>query len=288
MARDFEQWLNTFTDNINDYGYYISFDNVYNNTNEFKVELCMLNSLIGSKNIKQDFKDLVTKYPDCLKAIPLLLAVRDNVIAITDGEKRYNYNFKNMNYDIDQYCEFMDRTGLFDFISSHVVGSILDVGYGVNIGLDSNGRKNRGGHLMEDVVEVFIKKSGFIKNKTYFKEMYLADVEEKWGYDLSNISADGTSTKRFDYVVRPEGSSEVYICECNCYSSSGSKLNETARSFKQIAIEASTIPHVHFVWFTDGAGWLKTKRNLKETYDVLDDIYNINDMKNGIMSKIFV
>jgi type II restriction enzyme len=231
---------------------------------------------------------LVKEYPECLKAIPLLLAVRENVIAITENDRRLDFNFNNMNYSIDLYVEFMQKTGIFELLQSHVIGDLLDVGLGINIGLDSNARKNRGGDQMEDLVEFFIKEAGFEKEVTYFKEMYLEEVEKKWGYDLSAISAEGTATKRFDFVVKPKGSSEVYICECNCYSSSGSKLNETARSFKAISLEAKDIEHVHFIWFTDGAGWLKTKKNLKETYDVQEDIYNINDLKNGIIGSRFV
>lgn len=286
--RNFEEWLATFTDNINDWGYYISFDNVKKNTEPFIKELALLNTLRLSQDIDAAFTELIEEYPKVLKAIPLLLAVRGDTISITDEDRRFDFNFKNPNYDSALYCEFMHKTGLFDLLQNQVLESLVDVGTGINIGLDSNARKNRGGHLMENLVEFYIKEAGFIKDETYFKEMYLEEVEKRWGYDLSAISAEGTTTKRFDFVVKPAGSSEVYICECNCYSSSGSKLNETARSFKQISIEASGIEHVHFVWFTDGAGWIKTKRNLKETYDVNDNIYNINDIKNGIMSNVFI
>ena len=140
---------------------------------------------------------------------------------------------------------------------------------------------------MEDLVEEYIVSSGFKKDISYFKEMYLHDVEQKWGYDLSAISADGVAKKRFDYVVKPAGSPEVYICECNCYSSGGSKLNETARSFKAISLEAKAVDHVHFVWFTDGKGWISARNNLEENSDVMEHIYNINDLENGIMNEVF-
>jgi type II restriction enzyme len=286
--RNFEEWLATFTDNINNWNYYVNYNNAYKNTATVKRQLALLNTLKGSENIEEEFRDLVQEYPECLKAIPLLLAVRGNTIAITENDRRLDFDFCNMNYSIDVYVEFMQKTGIFDLLQSHVIGDLLDVGLGINIGLDSNARKNRGGDQMEDLVEFYIKKAGFEKDITYFKEMYLEDVEKKWGYDLSAISADGTATKRFDFVIKPDGSKEVYICECNCYSSSGSKLNETARSFKTISLEAKDIKHVHFVWFTDGAGWLKTKKNLKETYDVQEDIYNIQDLKNGIISERFI
>lgn len=288
-GRDFDKWFATFTDNINSYTYYVDFDGVYANAQLFKRELALMQTLIGSKNIREEFVDLVNTYPEVLKCIPILLALRDPVIAVTDETGRKDYNFNHMNYSLEDYCDFMEKTGLFDLLSNHVVSNLYDMaGLGINIGLSSNGRKNRGGHQMEDLVESYIRKAGFIKNQTYFKEMYLTEIEEKWGYDLSNISAEGTSTKRFDFVVKPEGSHNVYVCECNCYSSGGSKLNETARSFKTIAWESEGIPNVYFVWFTDGSGWKSARRNLKETFDVLEDIYNINDMENGIMKQVFV
>ena len=286
--RNFDEWLKTFTDNINNWNYYVNYNTAYKNTAVVKRQLALLNTLKGSENIEDEFRDLVKEYPECLKAIPLLLAVRENVIAITENDRRLDFNFNEMNYSVDLYVEFMQKTGIFKLLQSHVIGDLLDVGLGINIGLDSNARKNRGGDQMEDLVEFFIKEAGFEKDVTYFKEMYLEEVEKKWGYNLSAISAEGTATKRFDFVVKPMNSREVYICECNCYSSSGSKLNETARSFKTISLEAKDIQYVHFVWFTDGAGWLKTKKNLKETYDVQGDIYNINDLKNGIIKERFV
>ena len=142
------------------------------------------------------------------------------------------------------------------------------------------------GHLMEDLVESFIQKAGFVIGVNYFKEMYLTDLESKTGLDLSALSNDGKTAKRFDYVIIT--SKCVYACECNFYASGGSKLNETARSFKTIALEAEGIPNVYFVWFTDGEGWKSARRNLKETFDVLEDIYNIQDMENGVIKKVFV
>lgn len=286
--RDFEQWLETFTDNINRWDYYINFDNAYRNTEPFIKELALLNTLKLSQNIEKDFSDLIVEYPKVLKAIPLLLAVRGNTIAITDEDRRFDFKFNCMNYGPEDYCEFMNRTGLFDLLQNHVHNNLIDIGTGINIGLDSNARKNRGGDQMEDLVEYFIQKAGFVKYKTYFKEMYLEDIEKKWGYNFNAISAEGTSTKRFDFVVKPENSTEVYVCECNCYSAGGSKLNETARSFKVLSMEAAEVEHAHFVWFTDGAGWNSAKRNLKETFDINENIYNINDMKNDIISKIFI
>lgn len=281
MKRNFVEWLGTFKDNISDYKYYINFDKVYKNVEENKVEFNMLNSLLGSKNIEEDFINLVTKYPEVLKCIPILLAVRNMEIPAMDEEGAFIYNFKKMNQSLEQYIVFMNKTGLFDLLANRGVTNIIDFVLGVETGLDSNGRKNRGGHLMEDLIEGYLKSEGV----EYYKEMYLKDVEEKWGVNLSSLSNNGKSAKRFDFVVKTKNM--IYGIETNFYTSGGSKLNETARSYKMIAEESKNIEGFKFVWFTDGKGWTSAKKNLEETFDVLDSMYNINDVENGIMKELF-
>ena len=139
---------------------------------------------------------------------------------------------------------------------------------------------------MEDLVETYIRKAGFVKDKTYFKEMYVSDISKKWNINLSAISNQGKMEKRFDFVVKTP--KKVFAIETNFYGSGGSKLNETARSYKTIAIEAKTIPNFEFVWFTDGLGWISARNNLEDTFEVMEHLYNIDDMKNGIMKKIFI
>lgn len=283
--RDFNTWLSGFRDSIADYGYYIDFEKVHRNVDSIKVELNILNSLIGSKNIETDFEALIKKYPETLKCIPLLLAVRANEIYAIDGDGEFTYKFNNPNLSIEQYKVFMRKTGLFDLVANHIVNNLVDYATGVETGLDSNGRKNRGGHLMENLVESFIQKAGFIKEQNYFKEMYIHEITEKWNIDLSAISNKGKTEKRFDFVIKTDNM--IYGIETNFYGSGGSKLNETARSYKTLALETDTIEGFTFVWFTDGKGWTSARHNLEETFDVMEHIYNINDMENGIINEVF-
>jgi len=246
----------------------------------------MLNSLIGSQNIEQDFENLIHKYPEVLKCVPILLAVRQTEIIVLDDEgNKFEYNFKNMNYNVEQYTIFMRETGLFDLLEKHLINNLYDYVLGVECGLNSNARKNRGGHLMENLVEKFIQRAGFTKDKTYFKEMYLQDIERRWKLDMSFISNKNQATKRFDFVIKTDKC--IYGIETNFYASGGSKLNETARSYKMIAEEAKRVVGFEFVWFTDGMGWISARNNLRETFDNMEHIYNIADMKNGIMKEMF-
>lgn len=284
MKRNFKEWLTTFRPCIADYCYYADFDKINKNVDNIKVELNILNALVGSKNIEKDFENIITKYPETLKCIPLLLAVRAKEISVTDTDGEYNFSFKKCNYSIEEYKMFMKKSKLFDLLANHIVSNLVDYVTGVEAGLDSNGRKNRGGHLMENLVEKYIQKAGFIKDKNYFKEMYIHQIEQKWKVNLSAISNQGKAEKRFDFVINTDR--QIYLIETNFYSSGGSKLNETARSYKTLAQEVAIIEGVTFIWFTDGFGWNSARHNLEETFDVLDTVYNIQDLENDILKNL--
>ena len=179
----------------------------YPDSENIRIELNIMNSLIGSKNIEADFTALLKRYPEILKCVPTLLAVRQSEIYAQDSEGAFLFDFNRMNYSVEQYMEFMRKTGLLDLIANHLVNNLVDYVLGIETGLDSNGRKNRGGHQMENLVEGFIKQTG----AEYYKEMYITDIEKKWGVDLSAISAEGTSTKRWDFVVKTDKT--IYVIE---------------------------------------------------------------------------
>lgn len=286
MNRNFDEWLATFRTSIADYGYYIDFAKVHANVGAIKVKLNILNSLVGSHDIERDFEQIVTAYPEVLSCIPLLLAVRADEISATDEDGAFIFRFDSMNYTLEDYKVFMKKTGLFDLLQNHIIGNLVDYATGVETGLDSNGRKNRGGHLMENLVERYIQSAGFKKDTSYFSEMYIHEIEQKWNLDLSAVSNQGSTEKRFDFVVKTDNT--TYLIEANFYASGGSKLNETARSYKALAMETATIPNIAFVWFTDGIGWRSARGNLKETFDAMDHIYNIRDMEGGIMQWVFI
>ena len=285
MKRHFNEWLSTMRDSIATWRYYTDFEKVYSNVESIKVELNILNSLIGSRNIENEFKQLLKEYPKTLKVVPILLAKREKEIKITDAGGEFLFNFNKPNYTIEEYTKFMRETGLFDLLEKHIINNLVDYVTGVEVGMDTNGRKNRTGDAMEDLVESYLVKYGLVKGVSYFKEMTKSEIEEKFNLDLNCISNQGKTEKRFDFVLYVNN--HVYACECNFYGSSGSKLNETARSYKNLAIESKQVEGFTFVWFTDGIGWNTAKHNLEETFDVLETIFNLKDLDNGVLNKLF-
>jgi type II restriction enzyme len=178
----------------------------------------------------------------------------------------------------------MKNTGLFDLLQKHIIKDLLDYVKGIEVGMDTNARKNRTGHLMEDLVESFIIKAGFVKFSSYYKELNKSDIERLFSINLDKISNDGKTEKRFDFVVKTDKC--IYAIETNFYSGGGSKLNETARSYELIAREAKNIPGFKFIWITDGIGWNTARNNLEQTFDFLDDLFNINDLQEGKLKEV--
>lgn len=286
MKRNFNKWFGTFRKNIAGYDYYVDFPKVFANVDAIRIPLNILNSLVGSRNIREDFIHLVEKYPEVLRCIPILLAVRNLHIHAIDDRGTLTYCFSRPSHSPEDYAYFMEKTGLFSLLSSHIIRDLTDYVTGVEAGLDSNGRKNRGGHVMENLVESYIQGCGFSRDVSYFKEMCISKIQSKFGIDMSQVSNDGKTEKRFDFVVKTPN--QLYAIETNFYASSGSKLNETARSYKTLATEIKGIPGVTFVWFTDGEGWNSARHNLEETFDILDTLYNIQDLEDGIAKKLFI
>ena len=292
--RCFEDWLAQFKKTIYDFDYYVDFQKVYDHVDEIENELNLLNGLVGKLDPEAKFRELMSKYPEIRKALPILIAIRGTELEIFHDGKSLFYHFGRNPNTVDEYVMLMRETGLFDMFAYHIIGDVKDYVCGVEVGMDTNARKNRGGHEMEwlisDAIEAAGFKHGTITPKAsgvFDSEVYLSYLSEQFPHlALDPIAGEDNADKRFDFVVKTDTC--LYGCETNFYSGGGSKLNETARSYKEIALASKNIKGFKFVRFTDGGGWKSARRNLKETFLVLDDIYNISEVEQGVMRRVFV
>ncbi|MDY0138282.1 MAG: type II restriction endonuclease [Candidatus Izemoplasmatales bacterium] len=286
MKQDFKDLIDNLRNTIADYKYYTDFDKVYRNVNGIKVELNILNSLIGSEHIESDFIHIINEYPKTLKVIPLLLAIRKsgNTVPVLDGRlKIFKFNKRELS-DRD-YLRFMRESGLFDLLENSKIKNLFDYVTGVEVGLDTNARKNRTGTTMENIVEGFIKMTNHI---AYTKETTKDEIKRLYGVDLDLYLTSEESLKiaekRFDFVIKTN--ENLFVVETNFYSGGGSKLNETARSFKSLASDFRDNSDVTFIWITDGVGWKTARNNLRETYDVMKHLYTLTDLENGVLNQV--
>lgn len=284
MKREFNEIIDSLRDSIATYDYYVDFEKVYRNVNKIEMQLNLLNYLIGKENVEEEFMKLLVEYPNIIEVIPILLAVRDGEIRIIDGEF-IAYNFKNMNRSIEDYTKFLRESGLINLFENKKIKNLVDYVTGVEVGLDTNARKNRTGRLMENIVESYLEK---IPDAQYLKQASKNDIKNHFnfeGLEELNIDDENKTNKRFDFAFKSKNG-KIYLIETNFYTGGGSKLNETARSYAKLGKDIEKIEGVEFVWITDGRGWRTTKNNLREAYNVIKHLYNLDDLENGVLEKL--
>lgn len=285
MKRNFEDIVGSLKDSIATYNYYVDFEKVYAHVSDVEKQLNLMNYLIGKDNIEEEFIKLITEYPQVLKVIPLLLAVRSGSIKIVDGEF-ISFDFIHMNRDAEDYAKLFRETGLEKLLKEKKVRNLVDYVIGVEVGLDTNARKNRTGTLMESIVEDYLKK---IKNVDYLRQANKHEISKHYNTKcLDELTLDDEnegSNKRFDFVFKGKHD-DIILIETNFYSGSGSKLNETARSYAKLAKDIEKLKGVKFVWITDGIGWASTKNNLKEAYNNMEHLYTLEDLENGVLDTL--
>ena len=268
------------------WSYFVNWDKVLRNTKQIELALNNLNYLIGKENFDQEFKFLLKENPKLAKVIPALV-VRDGSnnkkfkILVDYKNKRLvykDYDFSKEELsddDIEKYLVFITKTGLKDLLINKKIKNLVDYMIGVEAGLDSNARKNRSGHSMEDIVEAFIVDLCNKKKFRYLKEANSEKIEQEFGY---KVPVD-KSSRRYDFVI--DNGKELFIIETNFYSGGGSKLKSTAGEYRNLFDVLAG--KYKFIWITDGLGWKTTSRPLRETFSHNDYIFNLTMLENGIL-----
>ena len=267
--RDFDKFMSQLQETNQTLDFFCDFDKISQNVENIKLSLCMLNSLIGATDMRKAVETIWNRDKTAFNVMDILIAVRN------DGKKTVLNNIgqcvflDSLYKSVDGVMEFLDNTGLTEILQSKKINDLVDYVFGIETGLDSNARKNRGGHVMEGMVANIFKENGI----PYRQEVYSSEWKE-----ITDVLGD--DEKRFDFVVKTD--KKTYLIEVNFYSSGGSKLNEVARSYSDIAPKINSVLGFEFVWITDGVGWKSAKSKLKEAYSIIPSIYNLTDIKNFI------
>ena len=283
MQKDFNNLITTFKSSIKTWDYFVNWKKVFANSSDLEITLNKLNYLLGKENLKDEFKKLYSSNPDIVKALPVLLAVRENKLEVFDKVTKNSefFDFSGTEKDSEKYYEFLEKSGLARLFQKDGVKNLVDYVMGVEVGLDSNGRKNRGGSLMEEIVESFVSelcnKNGF----EYLSQARSTAIKSKWGVD---VKVD-KSERSFDFAVFNPKNKKVKLFEVNFYNGGGSKLKAVCGEFKSLHTELKD-QNIDFIWITDGLGWFTTKRPLEETYNHNDYVFNLNMLEAGILDKL--
>jgi type II restriction enzyme len=282
----FKQITSTFKDRgITLWNYFVNWEKVHKNIKPIEKELNLLNVLIGKVNIEQEVYELIKEYPQVIKAFPFMIAFRNASVAILIDETNFiykNYDFKNRiltDDDCKDLAIFFMQSGLGDLVKDKKVKNLVDYVTGVEVGLDSNGRKNRGGTLMENIVEKFVKQACDELGFDYMSQANAKKIKEHWNIDI----AVDKSSRNLDFAINKNG--KLYFIECNFYGGGGSKLKSTATEYVKMN-EYWNAQDITFVWVTDGAGWKSTLKPLREYFDKADYLLNLEMLKDNCLNKI--
>lgn len=281
----FDQITNSFKEKITQWDYFVNWKKVFGNIEKIDVELNILNSLIGKDDIETETAKLIKQYPNIIRAIPTLIAVRENSIDILIDTKEFiykNYSFSNKTIsdeDAKDLAIFLVNSGLGDILQDRKIKSLVDYAIGVEVGLDSNGRKNRGGTLMENLVEDFVAETCNELNLDFMAQATAKKIKDNWGIE---IIVD-KSSRIIDFAINQDG--QLYFIETNFYGGGGSKLKSTATEYIEMN-RYWNAQNITFIWITDGAGWQSTLKPLREYFDKADYLLNLEMLKNKILEKI--
>lgn len=249
--------------------FFCDFNKIHENVEDIKLSLCMLNSLIGATDIRSAVETIWKRDKSAFNVMDILIAVR------SEGKKKVLNSLgecvvlDSLFESVDGVMEFLNDTGLTEVFQSQKITNLVDYVFGVETGLDSNARKNRSGHVMENVVAEIFENNGI----DYRTQVYSSEWAEM-------TQALGDDEKRFDFVI--ETPHKIYLIEVNFYSGGGSKLNEVARAYSDIAPKINAVEGFEFVWITDGIGWNSARNKLQEAFHNIPSIYNLNTIEHFV------
>lgn len=282
----FDYLLSTMRPGVADWEYFVDWNKVFSNIRDIEATLNIMNYLLGKKDFAVEFRYLAKKYPEILKMVPVLI-VRNgaksseyHVVTVNGAsltEEAFNFASRTTpsDEDITSAIKFIEQSGLIRIFKQDGVHNLVDYVLGVEAGLSSNGRKNRGGNAMENVCDALL--AGM--ELDYIRQASPADIQSKFGVQLV-----GMEGRRFDFATYLND--QLYIIEVNCYSSGGSKLDKTASDFRGLQDELRN--QATFIWLTDGHGWLKTKNPLRKAFDHNDYILNIEMINKGALKEVLL
>lgn len=268
MSDQFKIFLSQLSETNATLDYFTDFKKIKNNVNKIAIKLNQLNYLIGKKNLKKAVKELYNENPKVFEVLDILIAIRKNKKAKTFNNKGEIILLETYFTSPELILEYIEETGLAELFRNKDVTNLVDYVFGVEVGLDTNARKNRGGDNMSKAVSLIFDKAGVF---------YKKEVNNTIFPEIISLGAD---VKRFDFVIKTKV--KTYLIETNYYNSGGSKLNETARSYSDVAPKINKYPGYEFVWITDGRGWLLAKNKLEEAYNNIPSVYNLTTLEEFI------
>ncbi len=267
MKERFKTFLSQLSETNATLDYFVDFRKVTGNVNKIAIKLNQLNYLIGKDNIEEAINELYEENPKVFEVLDILIAVRNKKTKILNNNGEI-VSLESHFGSPKGILEYIRKTGLAEVFKNKEITNLVDYVFGIEVGLDTNARKNRGGDNMSKAVSLL-----FDKREIFYKK----EVSSTLFLDIESLGVDA---KRFDFVIKTK--KKTYLIETNFYNTGGSKLNEVARAYSEVAPKINQYENYEFVWITDGQGWFSAKNKLEEAYNIIPSIYNLTTLSEFI------
>jgi len=271
MRDSFKTFLSQLSKTNKTLDYFTDFGKIKKNIKNIEVKLHQLNYLIGKDNLQEAIQEVYNNSPASFDILGILVAVRDGKKEFVLDEYSNAVALVSYFSAPDNILEYIEGTGLSDVFRDKSITNLVDYVFGIEVGLDTNARKNRSGKIMsKNIAKIFAEAQIFCKK----------EVENGAFPEIDNLGRD---KKYFDFVIKTD--KKTYLIEVNYYNGGGSKLNEVARSYGDLALKINSHANYEFVWITDGSGWHEAKSALEQAYNSIPSLYNLTTI-NNFLTKI--
>lgn len=267
MKEQFKTFLSQLSETNATLDYFVDFQKVIGNVRKIALKLNQLNYLIGKDNLEEAINELYEENPKVFEVLDILIAVRNKNTKTLDNTGKI-VSLENYFTSPKSILEYICETRLAEVFKNKEITNLVDYVFGIEVGLDTNARKNRGGDNMSKAVSLL-----FDREEVYYKK----EVNSTLFLDIESLGVD---VKRFDFVIKTK--KKTYLIETNFYNTGGSKLNEVARAYSEVAPKINQYENYEFVWITDGQGWLSAKNKLEEAYNAIPSVYNLTTLAEFI------
>ena len=267
MKEQFKTFLSQLSETNATLDYFVDFEKVKGNVRKIALKLNQLNYLIGKDNLKEAINDLYDENPKVFEVLDILIAVRNKNAKTFDNTGKITL-LENYFTSPKGVLEYICETGLAGVFKNKEISNLVDYVFGIEVGLDTNARKNRGGDNMSKAISLLFDREGIYYKKEVNSTLFL------------DIESLGVDVKRFDFVIKTR--KKTYLIETNFYNTGGSKLNEVARAYSEVAPKINQYENYEFVWITDGQGWLSAKNKLEEAYNTIPSVYNLTTLSKFV------
>ncbi|WP_311330183.1 type II restriction endonuclease [Capnocytophaga sputigena] len=267
MKEQFKTFLSQLSETNATLDYFVDFEKVIGNVRKIALKLNQLNYLIGKDNLEEAINDLYEENPKVFEVLDILIAVRNKNTKTLDNTGKI-VSLENYFSSPKSILEYICETRLAEVFKNKEITNLVDYVFGIEVGLDTNARKNRGGDNMSKAVSLL-----FDREEVYYKK----EVNSTLFLDIESLGVD---VKRFDFVIKTR--KKTYLIETNFYNTGGSKLNEVARAYSEVAPKINQYENYEFVWITDGQGWLSAKNKLEEAYNTIPSVYNLTTLSKFV------